>query len=141
MVEHIDADAGVARIAARLGYLFEHRHPEGRGPYTIAEVVAGTGISESSIKQLRRGAKANPTINTLTAISSFFDAPPTIWVVPDDEVETVLARRDLTTAMRDSGVQSIALRSQGLNARNMARITDMIDMARESQGLPPIPPA
>lgn len=140
MAEHTEADAGAARIAARLGYLFEHRHPEGRGPYTIAEVAAGTGISESSIKQLRGRDRANPTINTLTRISTFFNAPPTIWVVPDEELEEVLAKRDLTTAMQESGVQSIALRSQGLNAKNLSRITEMIDMARESQGLPPIPP-
>ncbi|MFJ7275464.1 helix-turn-helix domain-containing protein [Kitasatospora sp. NPDC098663] len=139
MAQQTDKDQGPALIAKRLNYLFKHRHPAGRGPYTIAEAAAGTDVSESTIKQLRSGAKANPTINTLRALAAFFDVPPTYWVT--DNPEQVFAERDLVNAMRDAGVQSIALRSQGLSAKNMARITDMLDMARESQGLPPIPPS
>ncbi|MGW3183229.1 helix-turn-helix domain-containing protein [Kitasatospora sp. NPDC001119] len=131
---------GLPQIAARLNYLFEHRHPRTRGPYSVAEVAAGTDVGESTIKQLRRGTKANPTINTLRTISSFFDIPPTYWVSDEDPAK-MFAQRDLAAAMRDAGIQSIALRSQGLGPKNMQRILEMIDMARESEGLPPIPPS
>ncbi|MFF2545148.1 helix-turn-helix domain-containing protein [Kitasatospora sp. NPDC058063] len=141
MAQQADKDqSGLPQIAVRLTYLFEHRHPRNRGPYSVAEVAAGTDIGESTIKQLRRGTKANPTINTLRALSTFFDVPPTYWV-SDEDPERMFAQRDLAAAMKDSGIQSIALRSQGLSAKNMGRILDMLDMARESEGLPPIPPA
>jgi transcriptional regulator with XRE-family HTH domain len=129
------AAEGLKVIAAKLTELFEKRRPEGR-PYTIAEVAAGTGISESTLKQLKRGLNTNPKIGTLTALAKFFDVPPTYWV-SDEDPEEQFARRDLQHAMEDAGIQSIALRSQGLNAENIRLVTEMITMARKSQGLDP----
>lgn len=130
------AEDGLKVIAAKLTRLFERRHPEGRGPYTIAEVAAGTGISESTLKQLKRGLNTNPKIATLTTLAKFFDVAPTYWVSEDDPEEQ-FAHRDLQHAMQDAGIRSIALRSQGLNAENIRLVTEMITMARKSQGLDP----
>lgn len=140
MADQADKDRGLAQIALRLDHLFEHRHPAGRGAYTVAEVAAGTGISDTAIRQLRRGAKTNPTIDTLLKIASFFDVPPTYWVAAETPEEQ-FAKRDLQTAMQNAGVKSIALRSEGLNPENMRLVTGMINMARKSQGLPEIPEA
>jgi transcriptional regulator with XRE-family HTH domain len=130
-------ETGALQIARRLTYLFAHRHPEGRGSYSIAEVAAGTEISETTIKQLRRGTNDNPKIATLTTLAKFFDVPPTYWV-SSEEPEEIFARRDLQSAMQDAGIQSIALRTQGLNADNIRLVTDMITVARKSQGLDPL---
>jgi transcriptional regulator with XRE-family HTH domain len=135
MAGRADKDKGLAQIAERLNYLFEHRHPEGRGPYSFGEVSTGTGISDTLLRGMRRGDKANPTIDTLMKLAAFFDVPPTYWVAADPETE--IAGRDLQHAMEDAGVQSIALRSKGLNARGMRYVIESIDMARSSQGLPP----
>ncbi|MEY9956790.1 helix-turn-helix domain-containing protein [Streptacidiphilus sp. MAP5-52] len=136
MTQDKTGDDGLKVIATRLMILFERRTPKGR-PYTVAEVAEGTGISETTLKQLRRGINSNPTINTLTAIAKFFDVPPTYWV-SDEDPEEQFARRDLRTAMTDAGIESIALRSQGLNAENIRFVTEAITMARKSQGLDPI---
>ncbi len=135
MAGQADRDKGLAQIAARLDYLFEHRHPEDRDKYSVSEVSTGTGISDTLLRGMRRGGKTNPTIDTLMKLASFFDVPPTYWVADDPEAEVV--GRDLQHAMEDAGVQSIALRSKGLNARNMRYVIESIDMARSSQGLPP----
>ncbi|MFD9591684.1 helix-turn-helix domain-containing protein [Kitasatospora sp. NPDC059973] len=130
-----DKDKGLAQIAARLDRLFEERHPEGRGPYTVAEVSTGTGISDTLLRGMRKGGKTNPTIDTLVKIAAFFDVPPTYWVSDDPDKE--VAGRDLQRAMEDAGVQSIALRSKGLDAKGLRFVKESIDMARSSQGLPP----
>ncbi|MGA5704570.1 helix-turn-helix domain-containing protein [Peterkaempfera bronchialis] len=141
MAGQADRDKGLAQVAARLNELFEHRHPKGRGSYTVAEVASGTGISDTLIRGMRRGEKTNPTIDTLVKIAAFFDVPPTYWVNENPERE--VAKRDLQRAMEDAGVHSIAMRSQGLNEQSLKFVTDAIDMARRSQGLPPAdePPA
>ncbi|MEV4560868.1 helix-turn-helix transcriptional regulator [Kitasatospora sp. NPDC049285] len=135
MAGQADKDKGLAQIAARLDRLFEERRPADRGPYTVAEVSAGTGISDTLLRGMRRGDKTNPTIDTLMKIAAFFDVPPTYWVSDDPEKE--IAGRDLQRAMEDAGVQSIALRSKGLDAKGLRFVKESIDMARSSQGLPP----
>ncbi|WP_030458966.1 helix-turn-helix transcriptional regulator [Kitasatospora sp. NRRL B-11411] len=134
------AREGVARIAATFNYLLEHRHPEGRGPYSIPEISAGTGISESTLKGMKGGGNDNPKINTLVAVAKFFDVPPDIWVT-DKPLAEVLIDRDLHNAMRDAGIESIALRSRDLTPENRKLVADMITVARKSQGLPEAPSA
>ncbi|MCG6497031.1 helix-turn-helix domain-containing protein [Kitasatospora sp. A2-31] len=130
------AREGVARIAATFNYLLDNRHPQERGPYSIPEVATGTGISESTLKQMKAGANDNPKINTLVAVAKFFDVPPDIWVT-DKPLNEVLIDRDLHNAMRDAGIESIALRSKDLNPENRRLVADMITVARKSQGLDP----
>ncbi|MET8980860.1 helix-turn-helix transcriptional regulator [Streptomyces sp. NPDC004539] len=132
----MDKDKGLAQIAARLDRLFEERHPDNRGPYTVGEVAAGTGISDTLLRGMRRGDKTNPTIDTLVKIAAYFDVPPTYWVSDDPDRE--IAGRDLQRAMEDVGVQSIALRSKGLDAQGLRFVKEVIDVARSSQGLPPV---
>lgn len=131
-----DKDKGLAQIAERLNILFDTRTRADGGAYSIAEVSTGTGISDTLLRGMRRGDKTNPTIDTLMKIAAFFDVPPTFWVSPDPEAE--IAGRDLQRAMEDAGVHSIALRSKGLDARGLRFVKESIDMARSSQGLPPI---
>nr|BEK67501.1 helix-turn-helix transcriptional regulator [Kitasatospora purpeofusca] len=127
---------GVARIAATFNYLLEHRHPEERGPYSIPEIALGTGVSESTLKGMKAGGNDNPKINTLIAVAKFFDVPPDVWVT-DKPLEEVLIDRDLHNAMRDAGIESIALRSKDLTPDNRKLVADMITVARKSQGLDP----
>ncbi|MGW2397134.1 helix-turn-helix domain-containing protein [Kitasatospora sp. NPDC001664] len=134
MAEARTGGDGAAVIAERLDHLFKHRHPADRGRYSIPEVAAGTGISESTLKQMKSGANTNPKINTLVALAKFFDVPPTYWTT-EEAPESVFADRALQAAMRDAGVQSIALRSAALTPANKHLVAEMITMALKSQGL------
>ncbi|MFD0274697.1 hypothetical protein ACFVHB_12450 [Kitasatospora sp. NPDC127111] len=125
---------GAARIAAVFNYLLEHRHPADRKPYSIPEIAAGTGYSESTLKGMKSGANDNPKVQTLLDVARFFDVPPDIWV-SSKPLDEILADRDLHNAMRDAGIESIALRSKDLNPANRKLVADMITVARKSQGL------
>ncbi|WP_404868449.1 helix-turn-helix domain-containing protein [Kitasatospora griseola] len=134
------AREGVARIATVFNYLLDNRHPQERGPYSIPEIAAGTGVSESTLKGMKAGGNDNPKINTLIAVAKFFDVPPDVWVT-DKPLAEVLVDRDLHNAMRDAGIEAIALRSKDLNATNRKLVADMITVARKSQGLEPEEPS
>ncbi|MFJ6382732.1 helix-turn-helix domain-containing protein [Kitasatospora sp. NPDC092039] len=125
---------GAARITAVFTYLLEHRHPTDRAPYSLVEVAAGTSISVSTLKAMKSGDNANPKINTLLEIARFFNVPPDVWVT-DKPLAHVLADRDLHDAMRDAGVESIALRSKDLTPENKQLVAQVIANARKSQGL------
>jgi len=127
---------GAVDIGARLTYLFENVHPEGRGPYTNAEVAEGSGVKIGTIKALRAGRQDNPTVHTLTAIAGFFGAPPEVFV-SEHGPEYVLARQQLHGTMIDAGVLRLAMRAGGLDAENMRFLTQVIDKARAAQGLEP----
>ncbi|MEU6233058.1 helix-turn-helix transcriptional regulator [Kitasatospora sp. NPDC047058] len=133
------AREGATRIAGIFNYLLDHRHPQERGPYSIPEVAKGTGVSESTLKQMKSGSNDNPKINTLVVVAKFFDVPPDIWVT-DKPLDEVLVDRDLHNAMRDAGIESIALRSKDLTPENRRLVADMITVARKSQGLDPKEP-
>ncbi len=56
--------------------------------------------------------------------------------VPADKVQAeVDAQLRLLVAMRDAGVREVALRAQGLSAKSLAVVADMIERTRELEGL------
>jgi transcriptional regulator with XRE-family HTH domain len=128
-------------LADKIDHLFKTVHPAGRGEYTYKEVAdslrAGgdPAISASYVWQLRKGIKDNPTKKHLEALSAFFGVPPAYFF--DD---TVTARIDaqlaLLAAMRDAGVEHVALRAAGLSADSLGAITGIIEHARRLEGLP-----
>jgi transcriptional regulator with XRE-family HTH domain len=122
--------------ASVLQWLFKNISPEGRGPYSTAEVATGAGVSESTIKDIRAGRKSNPTMNTLTAIAAHFGITPEVWVNARGP-EYVLARQQLQDVMLDAGVIQVAMRAGGLDAENLAFLALVIDKARKDSGLGP----
>ncbi|MBZ6205834.1 helix-turn-helix domain-containing protein [Streptomyces olivaceus] len=127
-------------LAERLDHLFTTVHPKGRGPYSYEEVASGikrqggATISASYIWQLRSGGKDNPTKRHLEALGSFFGVPVS-YFFDDEESRRIQAEIDALAAMRDAGVRSVALRASGLSDKSLQIISDVIDRARELEGL------
>ena len=133
-----------ATLADKLNHLFETVHPAGRGPYGNEEVAAairdqgGPTISATYIWLLRKGRRDNPTLKHVEALAAFFGVPPA-YFFDDDTTAKVDAELGLLTAMKDAGVQKVALRVAGLSPRSLDSITEMIERVRELEGLPQQP--
>jgi transcriptional regulator with XRE-family HTH domain len=128
-------------LAQRLGHLFLTVHPEGRGPYSHAEVaeainqVAGKNIiSTVYIWQLRTGQRDNPTMRHLSALAAFFGVSPA-YFFPDSETDQDGTRAELIEVLRDDSVRDLALRAAGLSDRSLKAIRKIIEGARSAEGL------
>jgi transcriptional regulator with XRE-family HTH domain len=131
---------GGRSLADRLDFLFRTVRPAGRGEYSHEEVSAEMGrrggptISTTYVWQLRRGLRDNPTKKHIEALASFFGVPPA-YFFDDAAAERIDAELELLAAMRDQGVRQVALRSAGLSSRSLQAITDMVEQARQVEGL------
>ncbi len=84
--------------------------------------------------QLRKGLRDNPTKKHLEALADFFGGPPEHFF-DEDAVERIDAELDLLASMRDADVRHVALRASGLSTQTLKAITDMIERARQLEGL------
>lgn len=131
----VQQDGGMSRLAAQLNHLFSTvPRPESRELWTnddAAEAVsiAGVAISAAYLSQLRTGKRDNPSARHLAAIAKLFGVPIDYFFDPEvaNKINTDLA---LLVAMRDQGVQGIALRAQGLSDASLSGLTEMIDLIR-----------
>lgn len=135
-----DGDSAGSTLADKLNHLFRTVVAPGRGPYGSEEVAqaitaAGVSISGSYIWLLRKGQRDNPTLRHLQALADFFGVPAAYFF--DDKVAAdVDADLGLLVALRDTGVQGVALRAAGLSSRSLDSISEVIDRVRELEGLP-----
>jgi transcriptional regulator with XRE-family HTH domain len=130
-----------ATLAAKLDYLFRVMRPKGGGEYTYREVAqqindsgTATTISASYLWQLRRGEKTNPTIKHIEAIAKFFGVPPS-YFLDDTAAEQITAQLELLAAMRDNDVREIATRVSDLSPNTLKMIKNVIENARQLEGL------
>lgn len=134
-----DTSPGPRSLADKLDRLFTIVRPS-KGEYTHEQVAKaieerdGPTISASYLWQLRRGLRDNPTKKHLEALAEFFGVPPS-YFFDEDESERVDAELDLLAALRDASVRQVALRASGLSAQTLRAITEMIDRARQIEGL------
>jgi transcriptional regulator with XRE-family HTH domain len=128
-------------LAAKLNHLFDTVHPAGRGPYSNEEVAAlirehgGPTISATYIWLLRKGQRDNPTLKHVEALAGFFGVPQA-YFFDDETTSRVDAELELLTAIKDLGVQKVALRVAGLSAKSLDSIAEIIERVRELEGLP-----
>jgi transcriptional regulator with XRE-family HTH domain len=134
---------GGLRLADKLNHLFRTVTPGGRRPYSTEEVarsisLSGVPISASYIWLLRKGHRDNPTLRHVEALAQFFGVPPTYFF--DNGAENKVAGDlRLMAALKDTGVQAIALRASGLSAKSLDSITEVIQRVRELEGLSEYP--
>ncbi|MFJ5875340.1 MULTISPECIES: Secondary metabolite protein [unclassified Streptomyces] len=127
-------------FAELLDHLFREVRPEGRGPYTYAEVsqgirdTSGVTISASAIQQLRTGVNKNPKRDTIRALAAFFGVKPS-YFLDGEETERQDAEIKVIAAMRDQGVRRVALRANGLSASSLAMLNTVIEQARRLEGM------
>lgn len=126
-------------LANKLEHLFQTVIPPGRGPYTTEEAAqaitaSGVPISGSYIWLLRKGQRDNPTLRHLQGLADFFGVPAAYFF--DAQVAAdVDADLALLVALKDAGVQTVALRAAGLSAKSLHSINEVIERVRELEGL------
>jgi transcriptional regulator with XRE-family HTH domain len=128
-------------LAAKVDHLFRTVRPRNGKEYSFEEVAetlrAGGGptISATYLWQLRKGLRDNPTRRHLEALAGFFGVPPAYFfdASTTSQVDAELA---LLAALRDASVRQIALRASGLSPKSLGAITEMVERAREIEGLP-----
>ncbi|MGO1048993.1 helix-turn-helix domain-containing protein [Crossiella sp. CA198] len=119
--------AARSAFVERLRYLLE-QHPA--GPHTPAEVAAGTGLSQSGIYALL-SPRANPTVETMATLASFFGVPLGYFV--DEQIaERTRAELGLLSRLKDAGAQKVALRSTApMESASLPELLDLIGAAVE----------
>lgn len=132
-------------IAERLDHLFATIYPKGLGrPYTLREAAdkinadAGENlISAAYISQLRNGDKRSPGFDKLAGLAKLFGVS-TDYFVDDEAARKTNEQLALVDAMRDQGVEHVALRAAGLSAESLKAVLNLMDSARKLEGLPAI---
>ncbi|RIT57530.1 helix-turn-helix domain-containing protein [Mycobacteroides abscessus] len=127
------------QFSQRLSHLMETVHPAGRGPYTLAEVVAGIAehgvtISVPYLSHLRNGTRANPKSEIVTALAEFFKVSPA-YFYDATYAKKIDQDLDLIVQLRDSKVREIAERSYGLSEGARQVVADMVNHLRTVEGL------
>ena len=127
-------------LARKLNRLFETIHPSGRGEYSpeeVAKAIADSGqgsISPAYIYLLRKGQRDNPTKRHLELLAGFFGVTPA-YFFDEEAAERIEQQLDLLAAFRDGNVRRLAARASGLSPRSLTSILQMVDAARELEGL------
>jgi len=137
-----DQDRQRTLIGERLNHLFAVMpHPDGR-PYTMREVAEGINkaageqvISVQYLSHLRLGQRTVPSYEKLRAIATFFGVDVGYFSdkLPAGEADE---QTQIAQALRDAGVRSMALRSQGLSEASLGTVKALIDHLRSQEGLP-----
>jgi len=91
-------------------------------------------MSDGYISQLRNGKKNNPSARNLASIAELF-AVPVDYFFNAETAEKIDADLRLLVAVRDSGVQGLALRAQGLSSESIASLAGIIEQVRKFEHL------
>lgn len=139
--EGMPADDGAgATLQDRLRYLrAKTLGPHGRqlslDELTAAvEKATGVRIGRSTLNKLLSGAVTNPHLDTINALATFWGVPIEFFT-NSSVAQRVAAEYDLLAAMRDHGVQELAVRASGLAPDTLSLISRLIEQARVAEGL------
>jgi transcriptional regulator with XRE-family HTH domain len=130
----------VGVLADKLNQLFRAVHPEGRGEYSVEELVAlirargGPSISAAYVYQLRNGQRDNPTKHHLEALADAFGVSPT-YFFGGLEAEAKDEELNVVTALRDPTIREIALEAFGLSTQSLQAIAGLVHHARTLERL------
>ena len=134
---------GVRTLATKIDHLFRTVHPRNRGEYSLEEVAegirqrGGPTISANYLWLLRKGLRDNPTKKHLEALSDWFGVSPAYFF--DDKVAAeVDTQLELLAALRDARVRHLALRASALSPETLGAITEMVERARQIEGVPAV---
>ena len=138
-------------LADKLGYLRRVTAPAGRGPFTCAEVAAGTGLSESYVKYLCNGSKTNPSMETITQLARFFGITDVRYFFEDSDSDSdsdsdavarvgqQLETLELLAALRQHNVTAVATRLGSLSQADLRLLHQAVNeqLGRDSDQTPP----
>lgn len=130
---------GPPRLADALNHLFRTVPRSSGGALwtnhdaAAAMTEAGVPTSAAYLSQLRTGKRDNLSARHLSALARLFAVPMDYFFDPAvaDKINTDL---ELLTAVRDAGVQAIALRARGLSPESLSGVVDLIEHIRRLEG-------
>lgn len=136
-----EVDGGMPDLALRLNHLFATVPKPDRSGYWTNEQAStelgrqGTPMSHAYLSQLRTGKRDNPSARHLAAIAALFGVPME-YFFDADVAEKIDADLRLLVAIRDAGIQGIAMRAHGLSPASLASLEGIIDQVRRLERLP-----
>ncbi|WP_260614846.1 hypothetical protein [Streptomyces sp. WAC05292] len=104
---------------------------------TISEYGMGT-LSEAYIGQLRKKDEKNPSIRVARLFARFFGVPAAFFA-EDDGTVAIVEQFQLVQALKEKGVQNLAMRAVGLSPASTDALLKMAEAARQMEGLPSEP--
>ncbi|MFJ9541319.1 XRE family transcriptional regulator [Streptomyces sp. NPDC101225] len=124
---------GTQSLADKIERLFHVVRRPDRTPHSNEEVAracresTGESFSATYLWQLRTGRRDNPTKRHLEALAGFFQVPPAYFF--DGEEAAAIGRElEVLGALRDVGVQRVALRAVGLSPEGLDTVGELIDV-------------
>lgn len=127
------------QLADRLEHLFATIPSPGGGAWTNVEMALrleslGISTSPAYVSMLRRGRRSNPSLAIVSGMATVFGVPTAYFY--DPEVANRLDRDlELLVAVRQAGMEKIALRASGLSPRGIREIGKIVDAVRRIEGL------
>jgi len=127
------AEGGQLSLAERLERCFQVMHPRDRDAFTNKEVAEGlqshgVQVSEQYVHMLRTGARDNPTIGVLRALSHFFFVPPTYFLGSDREIEEIDAQLAYLQAVRSPEARDFILRAGEATPETLRAVAHLLTM-------------
>jgi transcriptional regulator with XRE-family HTH domain len=129
------------RLSAQLNHLFATvPRPDGPALWTnddaaAAITVAGVPISGAYLSQLRTGQRDNPSARHLAAIARLFAVPMEYFFDPEVAAK-IDADLRLLSAVRQAGVDRLAMRASGLSRESLSNVAEMIEHIRRLEQVP-----
>lgn len=124
-------------LAEKIDRLFKtFTKPDG-SEYTYREVEEGTGnaVTAAYVWRLRTGKADNPGYRVLAALCRFFGVSITYFFSDEPEAEAYVKDLRLARALREAGVEQIALRASELDEDSRQDVLKIIEYVRKAQGL------
>ncbi|WP_326686097.1 MULTISPECIES: hypothetical protein [unclassified Streptomyces] len=139
--EHRGAHRSLLRkFDQRLNALIEAIYPDPRKRPGFARLAAeireatGGTISATYLWELSTGKKRNVTLEQLDILAEFFGVPPE-YFLNEEASNRVNSQLPLLSALRDTRIRNLALRSEGLSPSTLDAFLVMINEARKVQNL------
>ncbi len=135
--EATDSKPVLRTLADKVNWLIDRAHPQGRGPYSNAEVAelitkaSGVEVSYTTVWKLRNGQAQNPQKRLIEALAKTFHVPPAFFFddYGDDQAGLLQEQVELLALIRDAGIDRAQLRAiLGLSPEARKAITDLIEV-------------
>lgn len=126
-------------LGTRLEHLFATIPSPSGGSWTNVEMAVqlaerGIDTTPAYISMLRRGRRANPSLAILTGMAKVF-AVPTAYFYDSEVADRLNQDLELLVAVRQAGMEKIALRASGLSPRGIREIGNIVEAVRKIEGL------
>ena len=124
-------------LADKVNWLIDRAHPQGRGPYSNAELAemitkaSGVEVSYTTVWKLRNGKAQNPQKKLIEALARTFHVPPAFFFddYGEDQAGLLQEQVELLALIRDAGIDRAQLRAiLGLSPEARKAITDLIEV-------------